>query len=476
MYKHFKRASSLLVAALLVFTIGCSDDDEGTPMMGPDLGEGSQLRVVHNSPDAPPVDIYVKGNSAPVATGVAFGDVTPYLDLVAGNYTFELRAAGALPNTPPAFETPELTIPDDVTITAMAMGLLNSSDDADKFRVVPLVENFTAPGAGKIAVRIIHASADAPTVGIDVGDDGNAELTLDRFGDSGEAGVELDANTSAQVAIWSGSTRVTGFTIPALPSGTEVFVVASGLLADLPREATGFQLWAIGSEPSATPIKQNPTVFALHGSPDAPRVDVYVGGTNVKLIDNLGFGELSGAVQVPPGSYDLDFKATGSSATAATLGTPTLAAGERYLAIASGFLTPEVGAEAFQLLAYADMFDPEASAAELMVLHASPDAPAVDVGPSSSGVVTPVPDFTNIPFKGASPDGGTTLSPGALTIGVAVTTTTNAVAEFDVTLSGGLRAYAAAIGTLGSDGESFRLAVVNTSVFPWVAAEVLPNP
>ena len=42
------------------------------------------------------------------------------------------------------------------------------------FRVIPLVEDWMDPGAGNAAVRILHASADAPTVAIDVGNDGIA--------------------------------------------------------------------------------------------------------------------------------------------------------------------------------------------------------------------------------------------------------------------------------------------------------------
>ena len=113
---------------------------------------------------------------------------------------------------------------------------------------------------------------------------------------------------------------------------------------------------------------------------------------------------------------------------------------------------------------------------QVRIVHASPDAPAVDVGPSTAGTVSAVPDFTNLPFTVASTELGTVLPSGSITVGVAANPGTAAVAEFDLVLTGGLRAFGNAVGTLGSDGESFRLVIVDTSVWPWISAEVMPNP
>jgi hypothetical protein len=58
---------------------------------------------------------------------------------------------------------------------------------------------------------------------------------------------------------------------------------------------------------------------------------------------------------------------------------------------------------------------------------------------------------------------------------VAATGQPSPVATFDVTTSAGLRAFAVAAGSLAGSGESFRLVLVVTSVFPWTSAEILPN-
>jgi hypothetical protein len=462
----------MAVAALVVSVVGCSDDDD-SPLVpqATGLGTGAMLRAVHASPDAPAVDIYVEGVSTPVSTNLAYGGATGYLNLAPATYNIQLRAAGASASSPPAYETGNLAIALNDKITAVAMGLLNSGAASDKFRVVPYIENFAAPGAGKVAVRIIHGSADAPTVGLDVGDDGNAEVAnFARFAETGDAGVALDAGTALQIGILAGSQRVTAFTTPALPDGGELFVIATGLLAKLPRETDGFTLLAIAPTGPLGFIKQNPVVFALHGSPDAPAVDIDAGTT--EIIDNLSFGELSAAVQVPPGSYTLNFRAHDDAAIAATAMTPALVAGERYLAIASGFLSKT---PSFTLLPYGDGFGLGDSAARVRVVHASPDAPAVDVGTVAGNVVSPVADFTNLAFAGASSAAGTSLPVGALSIGIATTGSTAPVATFTVNTASGLRAYAVAAGSLGGSGASFRLVIVNTSAFPWSAAEIQPN-
>ena len=92
---------------------------------------------------------------------------------------------------------------------------------------------------------------------------------------------------------------MTSFTTRA--SEGELYVIADGLLGDLPPNS----LLAAGccSHGRHRFHQAGPRRLRVHGSPNAPAVDI----RRPELGDNLGFGQLSGAIQVPPGSYTLDF-------------------------------------------------------------------------------------------------------------------------------------------------------------------------
>jgi hypothetical protein len=468
------------LGAMALFAVGCGDDDDGPMGVDPGMpsGDTPMIRVVHASSDAPAVDIYAAGNSTPLFTNVEFGATTPYLSVPAGAYDIQLRAAGASPSSAPVYSTGEIEIGEDDTITAVAAGLIGSGAEADRFRVLPLAESFEAT-AGQARVRIVHASADAPTVAIDVGNDGSAEIAaLERFADTGEAGVALPAGSALQVGIWAGTplARVTAFTTPELPADAELFVIATGLVANAARATDGFSLLAVGPTGSIGFVRQNPLVYALHASPDAPAVDIAVAGGGPTLVERLAFGELSAPIQVPPGSYQLDIQAAASGMTAATVTTPSLAAGESYLTVASGFLAPQSGEQGFQLLAYADAFELDTMSPLLRVVHGSPDAPAVDVGVVSGGSFEALAPFSNLSFSESSAADGTEVPAAMLRIGVAATGTSTTAAEFDVTTMMGQKAFAVAAGALAPDAgqQGFRLIAIDTAATPWMAAEIMP--
>jgi hypothetical protein len=468
------RVIMLLMASLILAVgYGCGDDDDDDNGNGPT----AQFRAIHASPDAPPVDIYVEGVGI-IAANVSYGDAMPYLTVPAGTYNVQLRPAGADPSSNPIYETGDITLAADSVLTAVAAGLLNSADPADSFRILAFFEDFGDTASAR--VRIVHAGPDAPAVDIDVGDDGSAEITnLALFEDTGAEGVSLPSGEALQIGILvSGGPRVTAFTTPELPDGAELFVIATGLLAQPADAADGFSLLAVAGTGSLGFIQQNPVVYALHGSPDAPAVDVYAGDS--LLVDNISFGDLSSAVQVPPGTYTLDFYPTGTGpgTPVASFPTPALDAGNGYLAVAAGELAPEGGEEEFTLLPFVELFDPT-QAARVRAIHASGDAPAVDIGTvdGGTGEIDAVL-FENLAWSESSDDSGLEVPVAALTIGVAATGSTTPVATFDITTTVGLQAFAVAAGALAPDGgeESFRLILVVASATPWVGLEVLPNP
>ena len=471
------RARALLaLSTLALVAAGCGSD---TPAPTTDQ---AQLRVIHASSDAPAVDVYAKGNTTPLFTNVKYGDTTAFKSVNAGTVQVELRATGSAASSTPAYTSPTLTLTKDQKIDAIAAGLLASTDPASSFRIVPLVEGFTAPAAGKIKVRIVHAGADAPTVGLDVGNDGSVEVpSLARFADTGAAGVELPAATDLQVGVVAGSPAapVTAFTVPALPAGTQAIVIATGLLAKEPRESNGFALLAAG----VGFVKQNPRVYTLHLSPDAPAVDVFLGTT--ELIDNLSFGQLKG-IQAPPtaAGYTLDIFGHTAGSTrppgnpVASPSTGKLDAGEKYLLIADGFLTPPSGnGNAFTVLKFQEGFDlTDAANARVRLVHGAPDVPAVDIGVVAGGSVTQPPVASNVPYKAESGIAGLSLPAATLPVGIAVAGSPTPVVTFSVTTAAGLRAFAIAGGSLNNvGGNGVKLYIVNTGASPWTVAAIAPN-
>jgi hypothetical protein len=427
------------------------------------------------------VDVYLEGVDEPVITDLAYGEASEYLDVDEGDYNFQIRASGSPSTEAPSFETGALTLPMDAKVTALAAGLLGSTEDDDKFRVLPLFEGFDLPSDGEAVVRIVHAGADAPTVDLDVDNDGSLDVEdFERFKDTGEAGVLLPSGTEIQIGVVADGSTVTAFTTPELPDGAELFVVATGKLADLPRQDSGFSLLAVGPDGAIGLIRQNPTVFAFHAGADAPAVDICVADT--PLLEAVPFGAVGG-VQVPPGAYTLDFHAAPSDGCqgdpAVSRDTPALQAGERYLAIATGELAPEGGDPAFLLAAFADAFSLDsAPQGVFQVIHAAA-APAVDVGVVDGGEIAEGAILAaDLAWPGASDE--VAVDAATYEIGVAAAGNTpplSPIATFDVPVGEAARAFVVAAGDLTTEGdeEGFRLFAIDTVAFPWTATEINAN-
>lgn len=481
-------------ATLFGCTTDVGDGPSGSGGQGGEVGQGGEgagppagmamIRVVHGSPDAPAVDVYAEGVANPQLTELAFGDTSDYLVIPPGTYNFQLRAAPSSDDDPIAYATGPIEIAEGDKLTTVAAGLIGSTADSDKFRVLAFNESFGPAGTGNAIVRVVHAGPDAPSVGIDLHDDDptSPEITgLDRFTASDAAGVPLTAGEALQIGVAAGGERVTAFTTPPLPDGAQLFVIATGLTGRLAREADGFSLLAVGPEGTVGFIRQNPVVYALHASPNAPAVDAFAG--DVEVLDALSFGQISKPLQLPPGSYDLSFYGATAGAdrpggpSAAEASTGSLMAGERYLTIATGLLGASTNG--FQLVSYPEGFTlDEAGDPRLRVVHGAPDAPAVDVGVLNvEKVVNPVL-VSDVSFPDASDAAG--LMPGMGTIPLGVTpagVNDTVVASFHVTTQTGLRAFAVAAGALDpQNGQSFRLLVVDTAVSPWTAGTLHPQP
>ncbi|MGD9714402.1 MAG: DUF4397 domain-containing protein [Thermomicrobiales bacterium] len=142
----------------------------------------------------------------------------------------------------------------------------------------------------------------------------------------------------------------------------------------------GFGVMALGSGASAQ--ADDARVRITHASPDAPAVDIWVNGE--PAITNLAFGQATDVIALPAGTYDVAVTVAGSADTSGAVieASLTLEAGAGYDVVAAGYLA-EIGAQIYPL----DLSPVTEGNARLQVIHASPDAPEVDVTANGSALV-----------------------------------------------------------------------------------------
>ena len=115
----------------------------------------SYIRLLHASPDAPPVDIYANGNS--IARNLSYKNFTQYLKVAAGLYNIKVFPAGRTDN--PVINA-SLEIPAKSIFTVAAIGKLAN------IGLLPILEPLQAANPGFAMVRFAHLSPTAPAVDI----------------------------------------------------------------------------------------------------------------------------------------------------------------------------------------------------------------------------------------------------------------------------------------------------------------------
>jgi hypothetical protein len=183
----------------------------------------ARVRVVHASPDAPAVDVWVNGSVA--FSNAPFKGITDYASLDAGTYNVQVSPTGA---TSPIVIDADLALDAGTDYTVVAVGML-----ADIEPLV-LVDNNSAPAAGKAHVRFVHASPDAPAVDIAVAGGGPVLFSNVPFKGVGDY-LPVDAGTYDLEVRVAGTTTV-ALSVPgvALEDGKVYTIFAMGLAGGEP--------------------------------------------------------------------------------------------------------------------------------------------------------------------------------------------------------------------------------------------------
>jgi LPXTG-motif cell wall-anchored protein len=214
MEENMKRI--FVVSAVLVLSLALA-----TGAMAQD--NSARVRVVHASPDAPAVDVWVDGSVA--FSDAPFKGITDYAALSPATYNVQVSPTGA---TEPIVINADLELAADTDYTVVAVGLLENIEP------LVLIDNNDAPAAGKAHVRFVHASPDAPAVDIAVANGGPILFSNVPFKGVGDY-LPVDAGTYDLEARVAGTDTV-ALSVPGvtLEEGTVYTIFAMGLVEGEP--------------------------------------------------------------------------------------------------------------------------------------------------------------------------------------------------------------------------------------------------
>jgi hypothetical protein len=116
----------------------------------------AMVRVLHASPDAPAVDVYLDGTKVSALTDVPFGVISGYLAVPAGAHNVKVYATGTTTNP---------VIDADVTLTAGQKYTIAATGALATITAQVITDSPT-PSCSTAQVRVVHFSADAPAVDI----------------------------------------------------------------------------------------------------------------------------------------------------------------------------------------------------------------------------------------------------------------------------------------------------------------------
>jgi hypothetical protein len=174
----------------------------------------ARVRVVHASPDAPPVDIYVDG--AVALDGIPFRSSTDYVALPAGQRIFQVFVAG----TQTRVAEVNVTLSAGASFTVIATGFA-TPNRAPGLRLL-LLQDTLPLDLNSAYIRVVHGAPSAPAVDVFVG----APFQTLRNRSAALSNVPFGANSN-----YLGIPGNTGLMARVTPAGTRTIAIQSGRLA-----------------------------------------------------------------------------------------------------------------------------------------------------------------------------------------------------------------------------------------------------
>lgn len=206
---------------------------------------------------------------------------------------------------------------------------------------------FSALSYGQTAkLQVIHNCADAAADSVDVYVDGT--LLLDNFAfRTATAFTTVPASVPVRIGVAPKNSMSEADTLysitPTLTSGDTYIAIANGILSPtgyMPTRSFRLSVYNMGREMASN--SANTDVLVMHGSTDAPPVDVSAGGNTI--VDNLSFGQFDdNYLELPTNDYMLSLTDSMGNSQIALFSAPlqTLSLqGAAIVVVASGFVDP----------------------------------------------------------------------------------------------------------------------------------------
>lgn len=292
-----------------------------------------RVEVVHASPDAPAVDVYVTAPAAPLGTALgsfSFGGTLGPVEVPAGQYRIRVTPASS---TTVVYDSGPVTLAagGDLLVAAVTSAVAGGSpisllvNDGDS--QAELLDTAQA----RAAVRVAHLSPDTPAVDVVVDDDfANPAFDGATFpGVTGYADLPPGSYNFKVVDDATQSLTAIDATLP-LASGSFTTVAAVNLFANVEPLVLTDRRRSIATEAQ---------VRIVHASPSAGVVDIYVTAPGADIgplaptFANVPFKADTGFVSLAPGDYQVRVTPAATK-TVAIDAAVTFAAGGIYNAFA----------------------------------------------------------------------------------------------------------------------------------------------
>lgn len=180
----------------------------------------AKVRVVHASPDAPAVDVWV--NDQKTLMDIPFKDLTSYAEVPKGMYNFKVVPAG---------QTEPVVIEADLNLKAFKDYTVIAVDYLSTIKPIVLEDNRFMVPPKMVPIRFVHASPDAPAVDIAVK---NGPVIFGNVGFSESSSYAMVKPGKYDLEVRVASTDIVALEINdvMLDSGVAYSAVAVGELSD----------------------------------------------------------------------------------------------------------------------------------------------------------------------------------------------------------------------------------------------------